>query len=61
MKKKEITMAENPQTLNGRDGANYTRVQKGHSAIIGWLIIGPLTGFIVPIYWTISKNHYWHL
>lgn len=49
------------QQLNGKDGANYVRQQKGHSAIIGWCIIGPLTGFIVPIYWTISKNHYWHL
>lgn len=38
----------------------YVRQQKGHSAIIGWLIIGPLTMFIVPIYWTVSKNHYWH-
>lgn len=44
-----------------KDGATYVRAQKGHSAIIGWLIIGPLTCFIVPIYWTVSKNHYWHL
>lgn len=52
-------MAQNQ--LNGHDGAQYVRQQKGHSAIIGWLIIGPFTAFIVPIYWTISKNHYWHL
>lgn len=40
--------------------ANYTRQQKGHSAIIGWVILGPLTCFILPIYWTVSPNHYWH-
>lgn len=39
----------------------YTIERKGHSAIIGWVIIGPLTAFIVPIYWTISKRHYWHI
>ena len=47
--------------LQGKDGAHYTRQQRGHSAIIGWFIIGPLTAFILPIYWTVSKNHYWHL
>lgn len=38
----------------------YVREQKGHSLILGLLVIGPLTMFILPIYWTISKNHYWH-
>jgi hypothetical protein len=55
-------MANNKQssTLKGEDKAVYVRQQQGHSAIIGWLILGPLTLFILPIYWTVSKNHYWH-
>lgn len=44
-----------------RDGAGYVRQQKGHSALLGWLLIGPLTCFIVPIYWAVSPNHYFHL
>lgn len=43
-----------------KDGTQYVRQQKGHSAIIGWLFIGPITMFILPIYWTVSPNHYWH-
>lgn len=52
-------MEEKP-AAKGRDGAQYVRTQKGHSAIVGWLILGPLTLFILPIYWTASPNHYWH-
>lgn len=52
-------MAE--QQLQGKDGTMYVRQQKGHSALLWWLILGPFTAFIVPIYFTISKNHYWHL
>lgn len=44
-----------------RDGAGYVRQQKGHSWILGWLLVGPLTCFIVPIYWSVSPNHYWHI
>lgn len=48
------------QPRQAKDNAVYVRKQQGHSAIIGWLIIGPCTLFILPIYWTVSPNHYWH-
>ena len=41
----------------------YVRVQKGHSIIV-WLILSLITagvGFIVMLYFTFSKNHFWHL
>jgi len=44
-----------------RDRAQYVRQQKGHSWLLGWIILGPLTCFIVPLYWTFSPNHYWHI
>lgn len=43
-----------------RDKAQYVRQQKGHSALVGWLLLGPITCFIVPLYWSFSPNHYWH-
>ena len=46
--------------LKGKDGAQYVRQQKGHSAILHWVILGVFTLWILPIYYTISKNHYWH-
>lgn len=43
-----------------RDGANYTRVQKGHSvvlhALFGWIFM-----YIPTVYFILSPNHYWHL
>lgn len=42
-----------------RDGANYTRQQKGHS-IIKHIIFGVVILWINVIYITISPNHYWH-
>ena len=53
-------MATKNKDLKNTQEVKYVRQQKGHSAIIGWLIIGPLTCFILPIYWTCSPNHYWH-
>lgn len=50
--------------VNVNSGApQYVRQQKGHSVLI-WLLISVITagiGFIVMIYYTISKNHFWHL
>lgn len=49
--------------VNQNPGQQYVRVQKGHSVII-WLVLSLLTagvGFIVMLYFTISKNHFWHL
>ncbi len=50
--------------VNVNSGApQYVRQQKGHSVLI-WLLISIITagiGFIVMIYYTVSKNHFWHL
>ena len=51
--------------VNRADGSHvtnqvqYVRQQKGHSLILhiclGWLLL-----WIPAIYFTFSKNHYWH-
>ena len=42
------------------DGANYVRMQKGHSLIF-WLLASVfLVGIPFLIYYTISPNHFWH-
>lgn len=51
---------QNEKNLKGKDGANYTRIQKGHSLILA-IALGWLTLYIVPIYWAISKDHYYHM
>lgn len=44
-----------------KDRAQYVRQQKGHSWLLHWCVLGIFTVFIVPIYYTFSPNHYWHL
>lgn len=44
-----------------RDKAQYVRQQKGHSWLLHWVVLGVFTCFIVPLYYTFSPNHYWHL
>lgn len=44
-----------------RDRAQYVRQQKGHSWLIWWLILGPITLWIPAIYFSVSPNHYWHV
>lgn len=44
-----------------RDKAQYVRQQKGHSFLLHWVLLGIFTCFIVPLYYTFSPNHYWHL
>lgn len=44
-----------------RDKAQYVRQQKGHSFIVHWFILGIFTCFIVPVYYSVSPNHYWHI
>ena len=46
--------------LQGRDGAQYVRQQKGHSLICNMLLILVGVGLFTIPYYTISKNHYWH-
>ena len=52
-------MGEQQEAPRGRDGAQYIRQQKGHSLVkhllFGWVLL-----WIPAIYYTISKNHYWH-
>lgn len=43
-----------------RDKAQYVRQQKGHSFILHWFVLGIFSMFIVPIYYSVSPNHYWH-
>lgn len=38
----------------------YVRSQKGHSILLA-IFFGWVTLYILPVYWTISKGHYWHL
>lgn len=44
-----------------RDRAQYVRQQKGHSWLLHWVVLGIFTCFIVPIYYSVSPNHYWHI
>lgn len=49
-----------PTTRNARDGANYVRVQKGHSVVLH-LLFGWMALYTLTLYYIISPNHYWHL
>lgn len=42
-----------------KDGAKYTRVQKGHSIVL-WVLFGGIVLWIPAIYYTVSPNHFWH-
>jgi hypothetical protein len=44
-----------------RDKAQYMRVPTGHSFLLHWFVLGILTMFIVPIYYSVSPNHFWHV
>lgn len=59
----QVTVQAPVQTdsKKARDKAVYTRQQKGHSWILHWVVLGIFSLFIVPIYYTVSPNHYWHL
>lgn len=53
----EKTRADGTQVENK---VKYVRQQKGHSAILA-ILFGGITLYILPIYWLISPNHYYHL
>jgi hypothetical protein len=40
---------------------SYVRQQKGHSFLLHWFVLGYFTLWIVPIYYSVSPNHYWHI
>lgn len=46
-------------SLKGRDKAVYVRQQKGHS-LTKWILFGWAVLYIPAIYYTFSKDHYWH-
>lgn len=41
--------------------ANYVRQQKGHSLVLHIFLCMFMVGLFTIPYYTISKNHYWHL
>lgn len=53
-------MDKETNQLKGKDGAHYVRQQKGHSILFhiffGWVLL-----WIPAIYYSISKDHYWHV
>ena len=49
------------KNLQGRDKAQYVRQQKGHSLVLHILLMCVLVGFFTVPYYSIRKNHYWHL
>ena len=58
--KEEMKMAKNNLDVRG---PIYIRQQKGHSVLL-WLFLSVISaglGLIVMLYFTISKNHFWHL
>lgn len=48
-------------SLNVKREVVYTRQQKGHSIIVQFFLLGAFTLWIVPIYYVVSPNHYYHL
>jgi hypothetical protein len=52
---------EKEQVKQARDRAQYVRQQKGHSWLVWWLLLGPITLWIPAVYFSFSPNHYWHL
>lgn len=52
-------MDEKAKAPKEKENVQYVRQQKGHSIILH-LIFGWFALQIPAIYFTISKNHYWH-
>lgn len=49
----------NRAVRQARDGAQYTRQQKGHSILLHLLLGAPIL-WINVFYISLSPNHYWH-
>lgn len=54
-------MDQQQDTLKGNDKAQYVRMQEGHSLLLHIMLICVGVGFFTIPYYTLSKNHYWHL
>lgn len=52
---------QQPEVKQARDKAQYVRQQKGHSWVVWWLLLGPVTLWIPAVYYSFSPNHYWHV
>ena len=50
-----------PPARVAADRAVYVRQQRGHSWLLHWLVLGIFSLFVVPIYYSVSPNHFWHL
>ena len=52
----------NPERRNARDGANYVRIQQGHSVLlhIALAFLTCCISLIFTIYYAVSPNHYFH-
>jgi len=57
----EAIAAHKREVKQARDKAQYVRQQRGHSWILHWCVLGIFTLWIVPIYYSFSPNHYWHI
>lgn len=51
----------NVPVRQARDRAQYVRQQRGHSWVVWWLLLGPITLWIPAVYYSFSPNHYWHI
>ena len=49
-----------PDVMQARDRAQYTRPQTGHSILLH-LFFGVFLLWIPTLYYAVSPNHYWHL
>lgn len=60
-KRRNVAHRKEGTMKTSRDGAQYIRQQKGHSWLLHWVVLGIFSLFIVPIYYSVSPNHYWHI
>lgn len=56
-----MAIKENADGTQSTNQVHYVRQQKGHSVIFAIFIALPFTAGILPLYWLLSKNHYYHL
>lgn len=56
----EIMAEEKAKAQKPKENIQYVRQQKGHSILLA-IFFGWISLYILPVYWTVSKDHYWHL
>lgn len=60
IKAKGVEIMAEAKAQKPKENVQYVRQQKGHSVILA-LLFGWISLYILPVYWTVSKDHYWHL